>query len=488
MTDFVRQTQLAWIPAAGSTALASAKATKPMSQYLLTSGLGTNGVEVGPSVRAPVVAEGGMQEEEEIGKFSSGGNRNPGMLTRELGSSPTNKGKGKLRLKEMGGHAGMEIDLDDDDDDDDEGLPELKDVIAKKEQERLIERKREELARLKAIEYKRLQEEANKRGGEDEDDLIIDGAPDSIKKPPPVRRRNGGSARGIFDHAARETRHGNRLDAGQRLAALAGVATNKHQDTMTESLVVHAGRDYDHANKKRAGALPSGLEKRKVQVIPKMRLDAELIQRQKKLDIQERARKEQESGIKARRLEDKKPLEMDELIKRGGWDEPEDAADSDEDPEDGDFKPEGEVDGDKEAEADDAASEDERSIVYSGEEDEPELIVLATPSAEDQVELDDDLETALPRRSRPRKSVIHTVRDSDDEETTPKAPSKTSFVPPSRSSPDLDTTVADGLTGFGAFGESDDTGLGGGFSQFFGATQAGDSQVSCIFSLNLVPC
>ena len=486
MTDFVRQTQLAWVPARGTTVLGSGKETRPMSQYLLP------GVEARTSHVAPIVP-GGMQEEEEIGKFSSGGNRNPGGSTRGPGSSPTGKGKGKLRLRELNGktltgdkgHAGMHVDLEDDEED----LPELEDVIAKKQREQLIARKREELARQKAIAYKKMQEELLRdRNRPDEDDLIIDGAPDSVKKPiRPTRRHNAASARGIFDHA-REARHGTGLDAGQRLAALAGIATNKHQDTMTESLVVHAGRDYDHANQKRAGVVPFGLDKRKVEIIDKVRFDAELIRRQRLFNAKERQRKEEESGVKARRLEAKRPLELDDLIKRGGWDERDDQADSEEDPEDGEYKPETGSDVEMDAEAGQVGSEDERSIIYSGEEDDAqEPIVHATPPPpETEVDIDEEVEFNLPRRSRPRKSIVHTVRDSDDEETTPKPLYKASFTPPPRSTPtlaDAMTTDGAGFGAFGTFGEDDGAALGGGFSQFFGATQAGDSQVSYVRAL-----
>jgi hypothetical protein len=476
MTDFVKATQNAWISARGTTVLGPVKEAKPMTQYVKLSSLAPPPAGATTTSEVPIISEvpGEMQEEEEIGKFSSGGNRNIGVLTGGLGSSPTKKGKttvkGKipLRLSNLDG------------DDDDEELPELKDVVAKKEQERLIARKREELARQKAIAYKRIQEEKLRQDGDDEDDLVIEGVPDSVKKPPPVKRQNGGTARGIFDHA-REARQGKGLDAGQRFAALAGIST-KHQDTITESLVFHAGRDFDHANKKRTGALPSGLEKRKVQLIPKNRLEADLLQRQREFNLQERQRKEKASGVKARRLEDKKPLKIEELIKDEGWDKQADEQASDEDSEDGDYKPE--VEADVEMEAVDVGSEagdDERSIIYSGEEeDEGEPIVRATPFSGNSVEPDDEAEVDLPRRSRPRKTIVHTIRDSDDEEATPKAAAKASFafVPPSNSRPDLDIANAADPLEFGAFGEDDGTDLGGGFSQFFGATQAGDSQVS----------
>jgi hypothetical protein len=224
------------------------------------------------------------------------------------------------------------------------------------------------------------------------------------------------------------------------------------------------------------------LEKRKVQLIPKNRLEADLLKRQRDFNLQERQRKEKASGVKARRLEDKKPLEIEELIKDEGWEEQADEQASDEDPEDGDYKPE--VEADVEMEAVDVGSEagdDERSIIYSGEEeDEAEPIVRATPFSGNSVEPDDEAEVDLPRRSRPRKTIVHTIRDSDDEEASPKAAAKASFalVPPSNSGPDLDIANAVDPLEFGAFGEDAGTDLGGGFSQFFGATQAGDSQVN----------
>ena len=434
-----------------------------------------------------------MQQEEEIGKFSSGGNR-AARVEIELGgtpSSPTVR-KGELKLTRMGKTERAEVDEGEDDLEAD--LPTNDELWKKKQlkikEEHLRRRKMEALAKEKAMAYK--EQQVIELDDEDDDEIEIEGMPVVAKKPVEVKPQSkAGGARGIFDHARHaEGKNGGGLDAKQKYGAMAGVRTRKPQSTMTESMVVHAGKDFDHANKTNAGVVPAGLDKRKTMTIDKARWEEDLLERQRRMNLEMRAAKERASGFASRRMEARQPINVDEVISSGRWaevDDEKEANSEEEDPEDGDYKPPGDGDVEMEDVGDDEGG-DERSIVYSGEEDEVDPIVRGTPSlrstSQSPAPVDgdgDDLNTAPRHRSRKTR-----IEDSDDEETTPKAASKTSFVPPS-----ISTLEPAASPQAGAFmdleaGFGDDADLGGGFSQFFGATQAEGDEVSRQAILGLI--
>jgi hypothetical protein len=435
-----------------------------------------------------------MHQEEEIGKFSSGGNR-AARVEIDLGgtpSSPTVVRKGELKLTRLGKTERVEV--DDGEDDLDADLPTNDELWRKKQlkvkEEQLRRRKAEALAKEKAMAYK--DQQVIEVDDEDDDDIEIEGMPEVAKKPVEVKPRSKtGGARGIFDHARHaEGKNGGGLNAKQRYGAMAGVRTRKPQSTMTESMVVHAGKDFDHANKTNAGVVPAGLDKRKTMTIDKVRLDETLLEQHRRKNLEVRAAKEKASGFASRRMEARQPINVDEVINSGRWAEGEDENDAksqEEDPEDGEYKPPGDDDVEMEDVGDDGDG-DERSIVYSGEEDEVDPIVRGTPSPRSTSRspgpIDGDVDDldAVPRH-RSRKTRI---ADSDDDETTPKAASKASFVPPSHST--LEPAASPPAEAFMQLeaGFGDDADLGGGFSQFFGATQAGGDEVSRQTSLGRI--
>jgi hypothetical protein len=404
------------------------------------------------------------EAEEDIERFSSSGV--PGSKKRgkegRIHSSPTRQGrKGELQFRSR-------------DKEKVDHLPGLDDGA-----DRLRRMKLETAARDKALEYQRPQE---KHDDDDEIEIVDEPTPKAgLSKKNPRMLQPSASA---ILHQPRKVQNG--MSAHQRLAALAGKDHKKMGkiSLTSESMLQHAGRQFAHAEQKSTmgGALPRGMDRRKVQSVSVATMNQDLLLKQRKQAALAREQKEKESGMKARRLEDKKPIDLTGLAAMASaregvedWD----VKSENDDEEDEDYKPEVGVD-DTMPEDQTDQEEDAKSIVYSGEEDNvPAENELQYPSPV-ATEADEEAEGPVPRKSR---QIRKQIRDSDDDEPrmeeqrTPRPVAKASSMVPvipavtgESNSSSFENLEAD--IGYGGFDADGDEGLGGGFSQFFGATQA----------------
>lgn len=396
----------------------------------------------------------------------------------------------------------------DDEASDDEDLPDLETVYQKKKvaeeraevkrkqeesRRRLFERKMELAAQQRAMEYQKPQDDS------DDDLLILDEPSTSYTtrpaKPPlksrPTYKASANAINNRIDRPDRTLRPDERLAmmSGKAIRSRDASAGNVGVEGATESMLQHAGRQYAHADMRMSNgrAIPHGLEYRKTEPITDQERDSTLLRQAKAKAAEERRKKERESGLAARRLEEKQSLELSKLAEAAaqhnrGWEVEERVSDGDDDS-DQDYRPEKEEKGSEQGnneEGQTSETEGDKTITYSGEEEEDEMPPLRqthylpesessapTDGLHDNAEEDEILHKRTAKKHRKAAFV-----DSDDEqEALQIAPG----VAQSSTNQPKSEDMLDGLD----FGADFDGGDGDGFGGFFGATQAPEqSEVS----------
>ncbi|OCF43223.1 hypothetical protein I317_02931 [Kwoniella heveanensis CBS 569] len=262
-------------------------------------------------------------------------------------------------------------------------------------------------------------------------------------------------------------------------------ARSRHPEEVSETYIDIAGKAFKHSDQKQmnAGSKPVGQKQGRDTALTPQAVDAYIKQSHQRQVAAIQRKKEEDYG-RTRRLPQRVEQEV-EVIVEASKPEAEDA--SDEEAEDGDYVPdeEGEEGDERMVWSGEEAEEDPDQEEAEGEEDG--MLEVGEGSAKENEPVpsgppaEDEDEEGLPSFKRKPRASRRAI-DSDDEDSLPRPQAKSSPVQrtPLREvpTPQPQATLRD--AGEDGFGEIDFGGFGSGgggspgFSQLFGATQAGD--------------
>ncbi|WVQ97004.1 hypothetical protein IAU59_004114 [Kwoniella sp. CBS 9459] len=301
--------------------------------------------------------------------------------------------------------------------------------------------------------------------------------------------RGGGGAKGVLMKDSAQPTVSRQKQLALQRAGKSG--RSRHSEEITETYMDAAGKAFRHSDQKQlnAGARPVGQKHGRDTALTPQAVEAYMKQSHQRQVAAIQKKKEEDYG-RARRLPQR--VEQDiEIVVEASKAEADAPSDGDDDGDDGDYAPddEGEEEDDRMAwsgeEAEDGSDEDgeeENGVLDVGEDVAKENKPAPTvPSLEED---DDEVIPSFKRKPRISRRAI----DSDDEESVPQPQTRSS--PAQRTplkdipTPQVQASAKDNQSdiGFGdiGFGDIDFGGFGSGdggsqgFSQLFGATQAGD--------------